>query len=100
MRHRIVAALAALVLLPAGLSVLYAANAHPPPQHGCGIGFSGDRGTVHLNQDGTVNYTFLCTSAKYSSEAFLLLNVVGLATTGIGAKSLVTTVRGLRAARR
>ncbi|WP_049902200.1 hypothetical protein [Halococcus agarilyticus] len=95
MRRRVLAAILALVLLPVGLWVLYAANANPPLSGvSCSIGFSGERGTVHLNQDGTVNYTFLCTTAKYATETFLVLNVAALTTVWIGIRNLRTAVRG------
>ena len=95
MRQRVLAATLALVLLPVGLWVLYAANANPPLSGvSCAVGFAGERGTVYLNQDGTVNYTFRCTTAKYAMEAFFVLNVVALATVWIGVQNLRTVVRG------
>ena len=73
--------------------------AHPsrrrtPIQQSSAVGFTGDRGTVHLNQDGTVDYTFKCTSAKYSEEVFFLLNIAGLTVTGAGIRGFLSAVRG------
>ena len=94
MSRRIVGILLALILLPSGAAVLYAANAHPPSSQSCAVGFTGDRGTVQLNQDGTVDYTFKCTSAKYSEEVFFLLNIAGLTMTGAGVRGFLSAVRG------
>lgn len=94
MRRRIVGLILALILVPSGASVLYAADAHPPPTQSCSMGYTGELGTVHLNQDGTVSYQFECLRAKYAGSTFILLNIAGVTTTIVGIKGGLRAVRG------
>ena len=94
MRQRVVGLMLAVILVPSGVLVLYAADAHPPPTQSCSMGYTGELGTVHLNQDGTVSYRFDCLTAKYSGSVFILLNIVGITTAGVGIKGALRAVRG------